>query len=73
MVELIAIGGFVAALVALFWGLMWTVDKKVLAELKLEQQANDLDKLRAAIEADARGRERFARGELLQDDGHKRD
>jgi len=73
MTELLAVGGFVAAIAALFWGLMWTVDKKVLAELKLEQQANDLDKLRAAIEADARGRERFARGELLQDDGHKRD
>jgi hypothetical protein len=73
MVELIAIGGFVAAIAALFWGLMWTVDKKALAELKLEQQANDLDKLRRAIEADARGRERLARGELLQDDGHRRD
>jgi hypothetical protein len=73
MVELIAIGGFVVFTLALFWGLMWTVDKKALAELKLEQQANDLDKLRKAIEADARGRERIARGELLQDDGHRRD
>ena len=73
MVELIAIGGFVVFTLALFWGLMWTVDKKALAELKLEQQANDLDKLRRAIEADARGRERLARGELLQDDGHRRD
>ena len=73
MTELIAVGGFVVFTLALFWGLMWTVDKKALAELKLEQQANDLDKLRASIEADVRARERFARGELLQDDGHKRD
>lgn len=73
MTELIAVGGFVVFTLALFWGLMWTVDKKALAELKLEQQANDLDKLRASIEADVRARERFARGELLQDDGHRRD
>jgi len=73
MAELLAIGGFCVFLFALFWGLMWMAEKKVAAELKLEQQANDLDKLRRAIEADARGRERLARGELLQDDGHKRD
>jgi uncharacterized membrane protein len=72
MVELIAIGGFVAAIAALFWGLMWTVDRKAKTELELERHAYELDRLRASIEADARARERFARGELLQDDGHKR-
>lgn len=30
-------------------------------------------KLRDAIEADVRGRERIARGELLSNDGHRRD
>lgn len=73
MTELLAISGFVVFTLALFWGLMWMVDKKALAELKLEQREHDLDKLRKAIEADARGRERIARGELLQDDGHRRD
>lgn len=73
MTELLAILGFLAALSALFWGLMWMAERKALAELKLEQQADGLAKLREAINADARGRERLARGELLQDDGHKRD
>lgn len=73
MTELLAILGFLGALSALLWGLMWMVDKKALAELKLEQREHDLAKLRAAIDADVRGRERIARGELLQDDGHKRD
>lgn len=37
------------------------------------KQANDFNRrLRDAIEADTRGRERIARGELLNDDGHKR-
>tara|TARA_R110000772_G_scaffold37416_1_gene88957 strand:- start:62 stop:283 length:222 start_codon:yes stop_codon:yes gene_type:complete len=73
MTELLAIGGFVVFTLALFWGLMWMAERKALAELKLEQQADDLAKLREAINADVRGRERIARGELLQDDGHKRD
>lgn len=30
-------------------------------------------RLKDAIEADTRGRERLARGELLRDDGHRRD
>lgn len=41
--------------------------------LKREQQDEEMRRLRAAIEADARGRERIARGELLQNDGHRRD
>ena len=73
MTELLAILGFLAALSGLFWGLMWLAERKALAELKLEQQADDLAKLREAINADARGRERIARGELLQNDGHRRD
>jgi hypothetical protein len=73
MAELIAIGGFVAAIAGLFWGLMWTVDRKAKTELELERHAYELDRLRAVIEADARGRERIARGELLQNDGHRRD
>ena len=73
MTELLAVGGFVVATLALFWRLMWNVGKKALAELGLAQKEHDLQKLREAIAADARGRERIARGELLQDDGHKRD
>ena len=41
--------------------------------LKREQQDEEMRRLRAAIEADARGRERIARGELLQNDGYRRD
>jgi hypothetical protein len=38
------------------------------------KQAEDANRrLKDAIEADSRGRERIARGELLNDDGHKRD
>ena len=73
MTELLAVGGFVVFTFALFWGLMWMAERKAAAELKLEQQADDLAKLREAINADVRGRERIARGELLQNDGHKRD
>lgn len=36
----------------------------------LSQQSK---RLRDAVEADTRARERIARGELLNDDGHKRD
>lgn len=38
------------------------------------KQAEDANRrLKDAIEADSRGRERIARGELLNDDGHRRD
>jgi hypothetical protein len=42
-------------------------------KLRQEQRDEETRRLRAAIEADARGRERIARGELLQNDGHRRD
>lgn len=41
--------------------------------LRLKQAEDANRRLRDAIQADARGRERIARGELLNDDGHKRD
>jgi len=42
-------------------------------KLRQEQQDEETRRLKAAIEADARGRERIARGELLQNDGYRRD
>ena len=42
-------------------------------KLRQEQRDEEARRLRAAIEADARGRERIARGELLQNDGYRRD
>ena len=41
--------------------------------MRLKQAEDANRRLRDAIQADARGRERIARGELLNDDGHKRD
>jgi len=41
--------------------------------IRREQEAEQHRRLRNAIEADARGRERIARGELLSNDGHRRD
>jgi hypothetical protein len=41
--------------------------------LRREQENERNRRLRDAVEADTRARERIARGELLNDDGHKRD
>ena len=61
----LGIGAFVA--------IVWFAERKGKADLRQEQQDEEMRRLRAAIEADARARERFARGELLQNDGHRRD
>lgn len=61
----LGIGAFVAVI--------WLAERKARAELKQEQRDDEMRRLRDAIEADARGRERVARGELLADDGHRRD
>jgi uncharacterized membrane protein len=42
-------------------------------KLRQIQAQEDNRRLRNAIEADVRARERFARGELRHDDGHRRD
>lgn len=72
MIELAALIGFAIGVVALFSGIVWLAERTAKAELKKEQRDDELRRLRDAIEADARGRERIARGELLQDDGYKR-
>ena len=41
--------------------------------LRREQEDERNRRMRDAVEADARGRERIARGELLNNDGHRRD
>jgi hypothetical protein len=66
-------GGFVLAVVALFGGIIWLAERKAKAELWKERLDEDMANLRKTIEADARARERIARGELLHDDGHRRD
>lgn len=66
-------GGFCAAVVALFFGVIWLAERKAKAELKEKQDEEALRKLQKAVEADVRGIERIARGELLADDGHRRD
>lgn len=47
--------------------------KEGVEALKQEQRDEEMRRLKAAVEADARGRERIARGELLQNDGYRRD
>lgn len=54
-------------------GIIWLADRKGRAELQKEQHNETMRRLREAIEADSRNRERIARGELLQDDGFRRD
>ena len=73
MIELLAIGGAVVAILALFAGVVWLAERKAAAELKLDLSDEANERLRNAIEADARGRERIARGELLNNDGYRRD
>lgn len=65
--------GVVGLGILAFAGIIWLAERKGKADLRQEQRDEDLRRLRDAIEADARARERFARGELLKDDGHRRD
>ncbi len=64
-VLVLGVGAFVAV--------VWLAERKGKAELREEQRDEEMRRLRAAVEADARARERIARGELLQNDGHRRD
>lgn len=54
-------------------GIVWLAERKGRSDAQREQADESMQRLRDAIEADARGRERIARGELLSDDGHRRD
>jgi hypothetical protein len=73
MIEALAIGGAILAIIGVFAGVIWLAERKAKAELKAELDHEAIIRLRASLEADARGRERIARGELLADDGHRRD
>jgi uncharacterized membrane protein len=73
MIEALAIGGAILAIVGVFFGVIWLAERKGKAELREEQHDEELRRLQDAIEADARARERIARGELLQNDGFRRD
>jgi Flp pilus assembly protein TadB len=73
VIEFFAIIAALAAIAGVFAGVVWLAERKGKAELLEEQRREDDERLRLAIEADARSRERIARGELLQNDGFKRD
>ncbi len=73
MMEVAIILGAVVAILALFGGVVWLAERKARAELLEEERREAQERLREAIEADARSRERIARGELLANDGFKRD
>jgi hypothetical protein len=73
MIEALAIGGAILAIVGVFFGVIWLAERKAKAELNAELDREAIERLREAIEADKRARERIARGELLHDDGHRRD
>jgi hypothetical protein len=73
VIEFFAIIAALAAIAGVFVGVVWLAERKAKAELLEEQRREDDERLRLAIEADARSRERIARGELLQNDGFKRD
>jgi hypothetical protein len=73
MIEALAIGGAILAIVGVFFGVIWLAERKAEAELNAELDREAIERLREAIEADKRARERIARGELLHDDGHRRD
>ena len=73
MIEFFAIIAALAVFTGIFVGIVFLADRKARAELLEEQRREDDERLRLAIEADARSRERIARGELLQNDGFKRD
>jgi len=71
--EFFAIISALAVIAGLFAGIVWLAERKAKAELLEEQRREDDERLRLVIEADARSRERVARGELLQNDGYRRD
>lgn len=73
MIEALAIGGAILSIIGVFFGVVWLAERKGAAELREEQRDEELRRLQDAIEADARARERIARGELLQNDGFRRD
>jgi hypothetical protein len=73
MIEALAIGGAILAIIGVFAGVIWLAERKARAEVRQELDIEAIIRLRTAIEADARARERIARGELLNDDGYKRD
>lgn len=73
MIELMALVAVVGATVLLFFGIIWLAERKAKAELREEQRNENIIRLRRSIEADSRARERLARGELLHDDGHRRE
>jgi hypothetical protein len=73
VIEFFAIIAALAVFTGIFVGIVFLADRKARAELLEEQRREDDERLRLAIEADARSRERIARGELLQNDGFKRD
>ena len=73
MIEFFSIIAALAAIAGVFVGVVWLAERKAKAELLEEQRREDDERLREAIEADARSRERIARGELLANDGFKRD
>jgi hypothetical protein len=73
MIEALAIGGAILAIIGVFAGVIWLAERKARAEVRQELDIEAIIRLRTAIEADARARERIARGELFNDDGHKRD
>ena len=73
MIEFFSIIAALAAIAGLFAGIVWLAERKAKAELLEEQRDEELRRLQDAIEADVRARERISRGELLQNDGHRRD
>jgi hypothetical protein len=73
MIEALAIGGAILGIVGVFFGVIWLAERKAKAELNAELDREAIERLREAIEADKRARERIARGELLHDDGFRRD
>lgn len=64
---------FLAVGALAMFALIWMARQNGKAEQQQRQHDEDMRRLRNVIEADARSRERIARGELLQDDGFKRD
>lgn len=65
----------ISALGALFgmFALYWKARSDGKEALRLEQEAESHRRMQNAVEADVRARERIARGELLTNDGHRRD
>jgi hypothetical protein len=73
MIQALAIGGAIISIIGVFAGVIWLAERKGASELREEQRDEELRRLQDTIEADVRARERIARGELLQNDGHRRD